>query len=87
MEIRAAFCLLKESNALGGRGPWEYPEFFLINLLRSAEMTLKSLMARRKNDVNPIKPLISLIEVGAGQFLITSVFASPGDIPLLLHMS
>ena len=87
LEIRAAFSLLNEFKALGGSGPWEYPEFFLISLFRSAEMTLKSLIARRKNDVNPMNPQISLIDLGAGQFLMTSVFASPGDIPLLLHMS
>ena len=64
-----------------------YPEFFQMSLFKSAEMVLKSLIARRKNEVNPINPLISFTDFGAGQFLMTSVLASPGEIPFSLQMS
>ena len=61
-----------------------YPELFRMSLLRSAEIVLKSLIALRKNDVSPINPLISFMDFGAGQFLMTAVFASPGEIPLFI---
>ena len=83
--MRASFSLLKDSKAFGGSGPWVYPEFFRISLLRSAE--IKSLIALRKNEVSLIKPLIPFMEFGAGQFRMTSVLASPGEMPLFVHIS
>ena len=63
------------------------PEFLRISLLSGPEIKLKSLMARRKKLVRPIKAQTSRTDVGVGQFLITRVFASPGLIPFSLQIS
>ena len=79
--IRAVFNFRKLSVAAGGRGPFTYPEFFRISLFKGPEIRLKSLMALLKKLVRPINAQTSRTELGHGQFLMTSVFASPGVIP------
>ena len=87
LEIIVFFRARKDFFASSGNGPLVYPEFFLISLLRGPEMRLKSLIARRKKLVSPIKARTPRTEAGIGQFCITRVLASPGRMPFSLQMS
>ena len=86
-DIIVCFSARKDCLASSGSGPLVYPEFLRINLFRGPEMRLRSLMARLKKLVRPIKARTSRMDAGIGQFIITNVFASPGRIPWSLQIS